>query len=89
MNRQQLEKLKLPELKEELTKYKLPHQDTRAKCIDALMTHFERNAPHNPLDAEELEESNVSCTPQSEISEAPSIPVPSSSGVHSASSIYA
>jgi len=56
MDRQQLEKLKLNELKEELAKYKLPTQDTRARCIDTLMSHFERNGPRDLLNLEEREQ---------------------------------
>jgi hypothetical protein len=65
MNRQQLEKLKLNELKEELVKFKLPLQDTRAKCIDALMTRFERNAPQNLMDLEDHNKPNTSGIPLS------------------------
>jgi len=43
MDRKQLEELRLPELKEELIKYNLPLQATKARCIDMLLSHFEKN----------------------------------------------
>lgn len=43
MDRQQLDKLTIDELLAKLSLYGLPGKDTREKCIDALMSHYERH----------------------------------------------
>ncbi|XP_039310737.1 uncharacterized protein LOC113005059 [Solenopsis invicta] len=69
MDRQQLEKLSLQELQAELRKYSLAVLSNPASCIDALMSHFERNAPVDLLGLNPPD-SGCTSTPLSEVSNA-------------------
>lgn len=54
MDRQQLEKLSLQELQAELLKYRLPVLNDPLRCIDTLMSYFERHGPMDLLGLDNL-----------------------------------